>query len=347
MNELNSSVSEKFFEDEISMNELFNKFSNKVQNLLKYKIWISTILVISLILGFIFFNIQTTNYKAEINFVLDDDKQSGMNGAGIVASQLGLDIGSNSNGVFSGDNLIFLFKSRLIVEKTLLSNVKINNKDMCLADYYLQTFYPKNYKKNLFYLKKIENLNIKEIKLLQSIRSEILKDILDVRQKDKKTTITSITVISKNELFSKFFCEQIAKDVSNFYIETRSKKAKLNRDILQKQVDSVRDKLNQAIDGVAIASDKFYNFNPAYLVSKTSSTKRNVDIQANTAVLTQLVANLEMAKISLRKETPLIQVIDYPILPLDQVKYSLLFIEFIFTIIAFLVSILYFTIIKK
>lgn len=347
MNEIKSSVNEKFFEDEISINELFNKFLNKVRNLLKYKKWISAIFIISLILGFIFFKIQTINYKAEINFVLDDDKQNGMNGAGIVASQLGLDIGSNSNGVFSGDNLIFLFKSRLIIEKTLLSNVKINNIDMCLADYYLQTFYSKNYKNNIFYSKKIENLKIEEIKLLQSIRYEILKDILEVKQKDKKTTITSITVVSKNELFSKLFCEQIAKDVSNFYIETRSKKAKLNRDVLQKQVDSVRNKLNQAIDGVAIASDKVYNLNPAYLISKTSSTKRNVDIQANTAVLTQLVANLEMAKITLRKETPLIQIIDYPILPLDQVKFSLVLIELIFTLIAFLILILYFTLIKK
>jgi uncharacterized protein involved in exopolysaccharide biosynthesis len=43
-------------------------------------------------------------------------------------------------------------------------------------------------------------------------------------------------------------------------------------------------------------------------------------VQANTAILTQLVTNLEMAKVSLRKETPLIQVIDRPILPLKKEK---------------------------
>ena len=41
-----------------------------------------------------------------------------------------------------------------------------------------------------------------------------------------------------------------------------------------------------------------------------------------------------MAKISLRKETPLIQIIDYPILPLDRIKYPLTIIEFIFGFIA-------------
>ena len=39
-------------------------------------------------------------------------------------------------------------------------------------------------------------------------------------------------------------------------------------------------------------------------------------MQANTAILTELVKNLELAKLALRRETPLIQVIDKPIFPL-------------------------------
>ena len=39
-------------------------------------------------------------------------------------------------------------------------------------------------------------------------------------------------------------------------------------------------------------------------------------MQANTAILTQLVAQLELSKVNLRKETPLVQLIDRPILPL-------------------------------
>ena len=75
-----------------------------------------------------------------------------------------------------------------------------------------------------------------------------------------------------------------------------------------------------AITGVAAAADNTFGLNPAMMVRKTPGTFRQVDIQANTAILTQLVANLEMAKVSLRKETPLIQVIDKPILPLKKDK---------------------------
>jgi hypothetical protein len=118
------------------------------------------------------------------------------------------------------------------------------------------------------------------------------------------------------------FCEQLLKETSDFYIETKSKKSRLNVDILQHQADSIRAELNGAITGVAAASDNVYNLNPAYNVKKTPGTRRQVDVQANTAILTQLVAQLELSKVSLRKETPLVQLIDRPILPLEKEKLS-------------------------
>jgi uncharacterized protein involved in exopolysaccharide biosynthesis len=110
------------------------------------------------------------------------------------------------------------------------------------------------------------------------------------------------------------------KNVSDFYIETKSKKARTNVAILQKQADSIRNELNQAITGVAVTSDNTYNLNPALNVNRVPSTKKQVDVQANTAILTQLVTNLELAKVTLMRETPLIQLIDRPTLPLKKEK---------------------------
>jgi uncharacterized protein involved in exopolysaccharide biosynthesis len=94
----------------------------------------------------------------------------------------------------------------------------------------------------------------------------------------------------------------------------------LNVDILQHQVDSIRAELNSAITGVAAANDNVYNLNPAFNVKSSPSRSKQVDVQANTAILTQLVAQLELSKVSLRKETPLVQLIDSPILPLEKEK---------------------------
>ena len=110
------------------------------------------------------------------------------------------------------------------------------------------------------------------------------------------------------------------KEVADFYVETKSKKARNNVAILQRQADSIRNELNLAITGVATSTDNTFNLNPALNVNRVPSTKKQIDVQANTAILTQLVTNLEMAKVTLLRETPLIQLIDRPILPLKKVK---------------------------
>ena len=88
--------------------------------------------------------------------------------------------------------------------------------------------------------------------------------------------------------------------------------------ILLKQRDSIRAELNGAITGVAIANDNTFMLNPALNVNRAPSSRRQVDVQANTAILSELVKQTELAKVALRKETPLIQVIDRPILPLPK-----------------------------
>ena len=76
--------------------------------------------------------------------------------------------------------------------------------------------------------------------------------------------------------------------------------------------------LNAAISGVASSIDAAPNANPLLQTLRVPSQHKQVDVQANSAILTQLVTNLEIAKMSLLQETPLIQVIDRPILPLEK-----------------------------
>jgi uncharacterized protein involved in exopolysaccharide biosynthesis len=123
-------------------------------------------------------------------------------------------------------------------------------------------------------------------------------------------------------LFAKYFTEALAKKVSDFYVATKSKKSRMNMDILERQTDSIRRALNGAITGVAVANDNTFNLNPALNVRRAPSARRQVDVQANTAILTELVKQSELAKVTLRKETPLIQVIDSPILPLKKEKFG-------------------------
>jgi uncharacterized protein involved in exopolysaccharide biosynthesis len=315
--------------DEISLKELIQKIQEWIAYLKTQWKLIIGIAALGGIIGFVYASFQKPTYLATSTFVLEEDKGGGgLGGAMGLASSFGFDLGGGGGGLFTSSNIIELMKSRLVVEKTLLNSVNVAGKEISLADYYIQT---NELKEGWSKKASLANINfpmnadrtkfsLEQDSLLQTISAELTKDNLVIVQKDKKVSIISLTVKTENELFSKLFCEQLLKETSDFYIETKSKKSRLNVDILQKQADSIRAELNSAITGVAAESDNVYNLNPAYNVKSSPGRRRQVDVQANTAILTQLVAQLELSKVSLRKETPLVQLIDRPILPLEKDK---------------------------
>jgi uncharacterized protein involved in exopolysaccharide biosynthesis len=309
--------------DEISLKELIQKIQEWIRYLKTQWKLIIGIVALGGIIGFVYASFQKPSYLATTTFVLEEDKGGGggLGGAMGLASSFGFDLGGGGGGLFTSSNIIELMKSRLVVEKTLLNSVKVVGNEMSLADYYVQI---RKLKTKVSFPANLDRIkfSLEQDSILKEISNELIKENLIIVQKDKKVSIISVTVKTESELFSKFFCEQLLKETSDFYIETKSKKSRLNVEILQKQADSIRAELNGAITSVAEASDNVYNLNPAYNVKKTPGTRRQVDVQANTAILTQLVAQLELSKVSLRKETPLVQIIDSPILPLENEKFS-------------------------
>ena len=281
-------------------------------------------------IGFTYALLQKPTYIATLSFALDDDKAAGggLSGALGLASSLGIDLGTSAGGAFSGANLIELMKSRTLIERALLNPITIAGKTSSLAEYYIEFSKLREELNKKSELARIhyfpyDNRSIFTLQkdsLLGEIYNKVVGNILSVSQKDKKVSIISVEVKTGDEFFSKGMTESVVKEVSEFYIDTKSKKAKTNVFILQKQADSIRNELNEAISGVAQANDNVFNLNTALNVKRAPSTRRQVDVQANTAILTQLVTNLEMAKVTLLKETPLIQIIDKPILPLRYEK---------------------------
>lgn len=311
--------------DEISLKELLQKIKEWFSYLFSNWKIIILAFIIGAILGITYSFVKKPIYRATLSFALEDEKGAGgLGGALGLASSFGLDLGGSGGGIFTGSNLTELFKSRVMVEKTLLSPVNLNGKVISLAEMYIQDYeLRKNWNNNpkLSSIQFLPNDNRKlftraQDSILGTIYEDLSRDKLFVGQKDKKVSIFNIEVSDINEQFAKYFCESLAKQVGTFYVETKSKKARINMAILERQVDSIRGELNGAITGVAVANDNAFNLNPAMNVRRTPSARRQVDVQANTAILTELVKQSEVAKVTLRKETPLIQVIDRPILPL-------------------------------
>lgn len=317
--------------DEISLKELIEKAAAWWYYLLTQWKIILLAGIIGACLGLVYSFIKKPIYTATLSFALEDEKGGGgLGGALGLASTFGIDLGGGGGSIFTGSNLTELFKSRAMVEQTLLSPVVVEGKTISLAEMYIQNQEWRKKWNEKPKLASIQFLPDTKRKYFTRVHDSILgvmyqdlsKTGLSVGQKDKKISIITIDVNSTNELFSKYFTEALVKEVSDFYVTTKSKKARMNMDILERQTDSIRRELNGAITGVAVANDNTFMLNPALNVRRAPSARRQVDVQANTAILTELVKQTELAKVTLRKETPLIQVIDHPILPLKKEKFG-------------------------
>ncbi len=317
--------------DEITLKELLLKAKEWYTFLLSQ--WKTIVLagIIGAIIGLGYAFYKKPIYTATLTYALEDGKAAG-GGLGSLASSFGFDIGGvgGNSGAFSGANLMELFKSRAMVEKTLLAPVSQNNKTISLAEMYIQDkkwrekWEEKPRLKTLYFKPNADKSKFTRVQdsIFGVIYNDLSKNALTVEQKDKKVAIGTITMKGTNEFFAQQFTLALTKTVTDFYIETKSKRAKENLDILERQTDSIRGELNVAITGVAVANDNTFGLNPALNVKRVPSAKKQVDVQANTAILTELVKQTELAKVTLRKETPLIQIIDQPILPLTKEKFG-------------------------
>lgn len=292
-----------------------------------------TILVISLlgaVLGLAYAVFKETEYTATTTFVLEEDSPGG-GGLGQyagLAALVGIDIGGASNGIFQGDNITALYKSRLMIEQTLLTEASFNGKKQLLVDYYVDFM---GLRKKWSKKEKYANLHFSKVtgkpetRLADSLISEIVLDInkkyLKVGKPDKKLNLISVSFAAEDEQFAKTFNTTIVATVNDFYIQTKTKKALDNIKVLQHQTDSVKAVMNGAINTAAQIVDLTPNLNPTRQSQRSSPVQRSqFNAEANKAILTELVKNLELSKMNFLKNKPLIQVIDEPIFPLEDDK---------------------------
>lgn len=309
--------------DEISFKDLIYKLQKWWRYL--YSKWniILIVVIIGGALGFVYSLKKKAIYTAQITFVLEDG-EGGLGQYAGVASMLGVDLGGGG-GIFKGDNILELYKSRNMIQEALLTDVTFDGKKQSLIDRYIEFNELRNGWNKTEKLKDINFNNQHNFTRIQdSIISKFVENInngvLYVAKPDIKLSIIAVTVKSEDELFAKYFAETIVNKVNSFYVSTKTKKALENLSILETQSDSVRRVLNASLGGVAEAVDANPNLNPAFQTLKVRSQRKQVDVQASGAIYQEIIKNLEMAKISLRNDQPLIQVIDKPVFPLKKEK---------------------------
>jgi len=317
--------------DDTSLKEIILKIKDTLVYLLSMWKLILAVVILGGAIGYIYAYSKKILYTASTTFVLEDGETSGgLNQYSGLASMVGVSIG-DGGGLFKGDNIFELYKSRTMIESALLSQVDYYGKNHLLIDRYieinkLRELWNDNPKlKNIdFSNRNKKNFTRDQDSIISSFASNIRQNYLTVSKPDKKLNIIQVDVKCNDELFAKLFNDQIVKTVNDFYVATKTKKSLANLAIFQQQTDSVRRVLNGEIFSIAAEVDATPNLNPTRQILRTSGQRSQISAETNKAILTQLVQNLELTKISLRKETPLIQIIDVPILPLVITKFGLI-----------------------
>ena len=322
--------------DVMKLRELFLKIIEWWQYLLSKWVIILICGLLGASLGFFYATTRTAVYTATTTFVLEDEKAAGggLGSLAGLASVAGVDVGS-SGGIFQGDNILELYKSRKMIVQTLFTPVENGRGELLIGRYIGFNALRKQWIKrpelaNLkFELDSGANgsasLKVSRLRdsILNGIVADITKNYLMVSKPDKKLSIIKVDVKSKDETFAKAFNDALVSNVNNYYMQTKTKKAQLNVKIIQQKTDSVRSVMNGAIYTAVAVADATPNLNPTRQVQRVApAQKAQFSAETNKAVLSSLLQNLEMSKVSLMKETPLLEVVDRPVYPLTKEKFG-------------------------
>ena len=297
------------------------------------------------IFGFFYAWMQPIYYKATLTFVVEDGKSgSGLSNLASLAGQFGVDVGGSGSGsLIAGDNILYYFQSKSLAREVLLSRIS-NKGSLTIADKYCQVNGLKDRWSKIPKIGKISfypvDLNLKYSRihdsLLNSIIDKVLQFQFSVHKIDKKAGFIEVNCTMEDEELAKLYCERLVQYAVKKYLEIKTKRQKTTVENLQKRVDSIASLLVSK----TLSSANFQTINSTMDINPLYKTNTSVGLESNTrdktllaTIFASVTQNLELAKFTLSQETPVIQIVDYPVAPLLKIKKSRLQFALVFSLI--------------
>lgn len=284
-------------------------------------IWLDKkrVLVLTLFFALLGLNglwLRPAKYRAELMLAVEEGESSGWQN---LLAQFGLDVGGlNPGGIFEGESLVKLFKTRYMVERTLLQPMYVHGDSVLMVNYlYPYTKWGKRgaYTDMSFSQDRSTFTPIQDSLLLE-VAQLVNAEILDVYKPDKKLSLVYVTTVHENKYFAQAFTEALVQNTTSYFLESITAKARVNLEVLQNQRDSAESALKQAISMNALAQDNAIN--SVFQRAQVDKYATFVDLEIANALFIEITKNLTLAEIGLRKQTPLIQVVEKPNFPLER-----------------------------
>ena len=248
---------------------------------------------------------QDMSYKSEIVFVLEGENGGG-GGIADIASSLG--IGSSmgvSSSLFSGENFKELLKTKAIYRKAILTKVKFGGKEDIFGNFFLS--------------KSPQKISIQDRNILDLIY-EHLKSKTSITIENPKSSFQTLAVEARSDTLAYVWSKLYLKTVTDFYIDTKTKKSQELLIILGKRVDSLRSALYFTQGKLANYNDQ--NQQIIFQSARIIAERLQMNSSQIQGMYLEAVRNYDNLKFSLVKEAPLFNVISDTELPLIGNKHS-------------------------
>jgi len=309
--------------DEIRMDTLGQWFRYALVFIFRNLLWVFLGVMLGAGIGWIV-SMAWPNRDYVASYIISAEEKNSSAWENLLA-QFGMDVsGNNPANVFQGESLVKLFSTRNLIEKALVTPTQLPSGDtVYLGDY----FFVRS-KANL--LKEFEGFRfakgdsgilrgysaLQDSALWLTYRY-VLKDVVDASRPDKKLTFIQVSCHDRNDTMAMVMAGKLIQTVSSFYTDNLTYKARKNLDVLQEELDSVKRELNKNMYQSSMLNDE--DVNATRQVLRVDQNRKLIDLQISMTLFGELTKNIQLAEISLRKETPLIQIIDSPRLPLEHV----------------------------
>lgn len=314
-----------------ALSDVINAIQGYFSFVLGQKKLIGILMLSTALLAMVYGFLQSPKYEATTTFVLEEKSASGGGLAGL-ASQFGFDMNSLSGagaGLFSGDNILDIVKSRVIVEKVLLTKVDSTTQSATLADLYLdytglgKKLSNKGTAVNFSKVINGQPATALQDSVLFAIYDKITKNNITVDRVNKKGSIFKITTIADNAVFSKSMTDRLLFETTKYYVNIKTNSASENVQRLQRRADSLSAILNAK--SYNAAAYQILDPNVAYKSISVPGELSQRDKTIVYSIYAEVIKNLEMGRMSLVSQTPIIQLLDQPKYPLIDQRKSILF----------------------
>lgn len=319
------------YEPEFSFKKLLNDRINDIKYVFHFKKTLSIVLIMGALAGALTAWYWEPTYTARLTFVVDDSKSGGSaGGLASLAGQFGFNLDGlgGASGVLAGDNVQELIKSHKLIKQTLLTAY---DSSQTLADRYAAVNHLN--KKWLKYSSDgkiirfpsgIRNTRVQD-SLLHEMINLILSGEFGIAKTDKKLGFFEINTTMKDEKLAQLFCIRMIKQSTDFFISTKTKRLRNNVNRLQHRADSIGLILNRKTYAASAANESLLDLNPAYTTANADVEVKQRDKIVLSTIFSETVKNLESSKTMLAQETPTVQIVDEPELPLkkNRLKYSM------------------------